>query len=560
MSASHYFQFLSAVWDQLPEKDRERFGELWEGYEQVLGAIYQKYAEVSLNMAVENQLPYTTERWLPYTFNSTNFVKRSATVTSSQDLSVGINLSKKYMLRIQVDGANIYEMSVQGKKPNITYIDEIVSKINLAVGYPIASTLFQNSILFLKSPTSGAGSSIEVLETTNPYINACELVLGIARQELPKSFPRFRYPYTIPYSKVASIPSFRDKIRNDNMSITLSEGVDYIVENGNTVVFLQIPPESLWATITHTDEENPWANFGFLTGIYQKNSPRYVGVIQGLWYAFWNGPKPTNIKKSLYLLFGLPTAAEGGTITAITASLITLRGISGEIYTYDIPFGLQAVVSIGQTVIKFDPLVNGIEVFDKINYPGFIEKEAGREGIRRFLTEDASLGQGTLENPTDEDIALKVLEEYTFLPQISVDAFIYPDINLQNVRSFLDSIRPLNKTYLFQIIVGAFKEVLGLIDRSGMLIDIDWTSNLDGNETSDIDVATLLSYETTNIDALNLDPYGILFDDNVQLDVSTSRPSLTLTDPVTVAPGCAPAYRNYQIVFSSGSLIDSFTA
>jgi hypothetical protein len=112
-----------------------------------------------------------------------------------------------------------------------------------------------------------------------------------------------------------------------------------------------------------------------------------------------------------------------------------------------------------------------------------------------------------------------MLEEYTFLPQISVDAFIYPDINLRNVRLFLDSFKPLNKTYLFQIIVGLFRDLLGLTDRIGVELDIDLTSNLDSNETTFQSQSVLDSYETGDIDALNMDPHGILFEERLEIEV-----------------------------------------
>ena len=61
----------------------------------------------------------------------------------------------------------------------------------------------------------------------------------------------------------------------------------------------------MWARRSLFDQENPWNNFGFLMNIYQKNSVRYVNVLQGLWFAFWTGPRPSNVKISLYLLFDL---------------------------------------------------------------------------------------------------------------------------------------------------------------------------------------------------------------------------------------------------------------
>ena len=519
MASGQYFQFLAAVWDQLPEADRGRFAELWEGYEQILAAAYQKYAELSLNIAVNDMVPYQTERWLPYTFNSVNFINRPASITSTQDMSAGMNLTTKYLLKFRVDGGTTFEVNVQGFVPQTTLIGEVVQKINLAAGFPFASSIFSNTIVYLKSTTSGVGSSIEVLPTSNPDANACEFVLGISILDIPKVYPEYRYPYTLPYERIATIPEFRDAVRVESVTTSLVEGTDYTVEEGGIVTFKAVPPENLWAVRTNIDAENPWATFGFLTDIYQKNSPRYIGVLQGLWYAFWNGPKPINVRRSLYLLFGLPTAKENGVVTSVTPTLVETTGDNGTVRTFEVPIGLEPDVALGERVSTFDPLVTGIDVYDKINYPGFIEKEAGREGIQRFLTENASLGYGTPENPTDEDRAMVMLEEYTFLPQISVDAFIYPDINLQNVRIFLDSFKPLNKTYLFQVIVGTFRDLLGATDRIGILDDTDLTSNLDSNETTFLDSATLASYESSNIDALNIDPHGILFEEKIQIEV-----------------------------------------
>jgi hypothetical protein len=240
-------------------------------------------------------------------------------------------------------------------------------------------------------------------------------------------------------------------------------------------------------------------------------------------------------------------------------------------------------------VETFDPLVTGIYVWDKINKPGFITEEIGRDGIQRFLLDEATRGYGD----TDETKALRMLEEYTFLPQIVVDAFIYPDINLHNVRLFLDAFRPLNKTYLFQVIVGAFRDLLGLTDRLCLHVDIDVTSTLDQNETTFLEQASLDCYESqelfpvdlvnqlllfrpavigdTTVTAdncpLNLDPHGILLGERVQLDVSNAyddgiisglpNPKLSFTNPVFLGIGAPPVYLGYTLEFKTGSLIES---
>lgn len=526
MASNHYFEFLGTAWSQLKDNDKRRLSELWHGYEQVIASVYQKFAENSINVAIKDLLPFNTERWLPYDFNSSNKQQQSAVFTSTQDLSLGINLSTKYLLKISVDGKSPIEVDIRGDDPSKTYIPEIVEKINAAFLFKFARGVFEGTVLQLASQKIGDGSSIEILETSDPAKNASEFVLGLIGEDLPAQYPKFPHTYTLPYDQIASIPKLRDSVRDENLEVELVEGVDYIVENFITISFTAPPPEKMWAKRTLFDEETPFNNYGFLMDIYQPTSQRYVEVLQGLWFAFWTGPRPSNVRISLYLLFGLPTAREAGIVTDVTVDSISVSYETLGDQTFEIPSGLEAIVSEGDTLTKFQPLVSGIEVFDKINKPGFIEDEIGRDGIARFLTEDASKGSGD----TDETKALRMLEEYTFLPQISVDSFISPDIDLSNVKTFLDAIKPLNKTYLFQVIVGNFRDELGIADRHAQHLDIDVSPSVDSNETTYQSQSILDDYEGSDEPGLDMDPEGILFQEKVDIEV-----------------------------YSFGSLIDSFT-
>jgi hypothetical protein len=527
MSSPDYFKFLGKVWDNLPGADKERFGELWRGYEQIIASVYQKYIELSLNVAVRDLQPFSTERWLPYTFTDENFVDQPASLIATQDISRGINLSSKYLLKISIDGGDPIEINIKGAIPARTRLDEIITKINLTVGFTFAYSAYNDAVLMFISRTSGISSSIRILETSIPSANACEFVLGIQTINLPVLVPEYPWIYSLPYSGVASVPELRDAVRDESLTTTLVEGSDYILDSNKNLAFKTEPLPKMWAKKTLIDLETPWNNFGFLMNIYQKNSARYVDVLKGLWFAFWTGPKPINVKRSLYLLFGLPTALEDGVVTAVTSTEIQTTGTNGAVRTFSIPSGLTSIVSVGDVVEHFDPLVSGIDVFDKINYPGFIEAEIGRAGIQSFLTEDATRGEGD----TDETKALTLLEEYTFLPQILVESFIYPDINMGNVKIFLDAIKPKNKTYLFQILVGAFRDPIEISDWVGDRVRIDVTPNVDSNQTTFISSADLDSYEEDDIPELNLDSDGILVQESVDIEV-----------------------------YSFGTLIDNFTA
>lgn len=515
MASSTYLEFLGTVWDSLPEEDKGRLAELWAAYEQCASSVYQKFFEDKLNVAIADILPYSTERWLPYVFDSTTAVSRPAVWVSTQDLSEGIDLSKKHVIRLSLDGKDPVEFSIQGETPEKTKIHEIVARINFVVGYPLASTVKNGAVIKLTSKTSGLASSIAVLATSRPEENASEYVLGVGESELPRAVPVFPYVYTAPYKAVNSIPTLQDGIRDEAIQELLTEGVDYLVEAGSIVAFKKMPPGYLWARRTLLDQENPWSNFGFLMDVYQPNSQRYVDVLQGLWYAYWTGPKPVNLKRSLYLLFGLPAAKEACTVTSVGPQEIGTLGQDGTQRTYTIPSGLSPTVAVGQVLGKYDTMVTGIEILDKVSSPGFITDYIGRAGLDRFLTEDASRGDGD----TDETKALRMLEEYCFLPQIEVDAFISPDIDIGAVKVFLDNIRPLNKAYLFQAVTGTFRDPLAVTEASGYLWDVDLSGTLDANDSTYAAATELAAHETSVNSSFCVDPNGVSFQEEAQLEV-----------------------------------------
>jgi len=185
MASKHYFNFISTATDLLPEEDRERFAELWQGYEQIYGAVYQKYVEADLNIAIRDSILYTGERWLPYEFTTSSQVFKSAKVTGNQDLSLGVNLATKYLFKFSIDGGSPIEVDLRGVNPASTTINEIKNKINVAFGLTIARGVFENSVLELTSPTSGPSSTIEIISPSAPSKSCVELILGLLDSDLP---------------------------------------------------------------------------------------------------------------------------------------------------------------------------------------------------------------------------------------------------------------------------------------------------------------------------------------------------------------------------------------
>ena len=517
MSSKHYLGYIGSVWNNFSNEDKERLGETWQAFEQVVASNYQRFSEVGLNIALDNLVQYGTERWLPHTFDVTTFIPKPAIFTSSQDLSQGVNLSSQYLVKISLNDETAIEIDLRGANPAITTIDEILAILNLALGFQFARTIFENSVLQLFSNIEGPTSSIKFLVPSDPLKDGSEYVFGILQPEMPFLSPTYPWVFAASYTSIYSVPELRDAVRDESLTIELIENVDYIFEQETNLVRFKVePPELMWAKRTLFNEEAPWNNFGFLMSIYQTNKPTYLSVVQGLWYAFWNGPKPDSLRNALYLLFGLPTAQEDCVISNVTIAYVETTAPSGTIRQFPIPSGLIAIVTIGQSIKRFEPLVNGITMIDKISKPGFVRDELGRVGIRKFLTENATTGT---DPNTDESKALRMLEEHLFLPQISSDAFISSDIEVGNVNAFLRGVKQISKTFIFQVIVGEFRDPLVVDESMALDISIDITPNLDSNQTTFIEDPDLDDYETIDNDALNLDSDGMLAKESVSIDV-----------------------------------------
>lgn len=514
-SSRQYFDFIANVWSELGEADRDRMAELWKGFEQCAAAIYQKHVEANFNMSVADQRTWSDERWLPYEFSSVNSIQQAATFVSHEDISQGINLYQRYLIKFSWDNVSPIEVDLRGVDPFKTGIDEIIAKINLEAGRVVAGKDSTGSLVTFRSPTAGLNSRLLFYPASTPSLDASEFILGLLPADLPVSFPEYPHMYSASYPKVHSVPVLQDAVREETARTYLVEGQDYTITNGN-FLFKEPPPEKMWAKRSLFDEEWPYNNFGFLIDIYQKNSDRYLEIVKGLWFAFWTGPKPSNLRRALYLLFELPTAPFDGTVVKVTAEEVHVAAASGAVAVYPVPAGLVPIVTLGQAVRQFDPLVDGIDIFDKVNYPGFLDKEVGRYGIQRFLLDGATKGS----NPdTDESKALRMLEEYTFLPQISVNAFVKPDVNLRSVRLFLDAIKPAVKAYLFQVIVGTFKDELKFSEHASFDAFIDVTPNVDSNETTFQPVAVLEAHEVSVNPGLCVDSEVFLLQESLEVVV-----------------------------------------
>lgn len=532
IDSQYIFDYLNDVWDLLPDQDRVRFGETWKGYEQSYGAVWMQQFDSDLANTITNLPLYNILRWEQYRFDASTEVTTAASYTSPQDFSLPIDLSSRYLINLSVDGAPAVQIDLRGIVPTATKLPEIIARINNILGAPIASSIDAGLVLKLTSTTAGPTSSLEFFPASVPAQDASGIVLGLDPSLLPLTYPQFPYQFQLtdlaitplaPVPNIVGIPILQDTIHDNLITVQLIQNVDFAVAFGTGVIsFASPPPTLMWAKDTLVNYETPYNNFGYLMELYDKNLPGYLKAVQGLWFAFWQGPRPEYIRRSLYLLFGLPTASKPGTVTTVTNTTITLTYTDTTTESFTIPNNLVAIVVQGQTVEQYQPLVSGIQVFDKVNYPGFLRLEIGYPAVQPFLTQFATRGTGP---NTDETKALTLLESNTYLPQIDVSAFISPLINVSNVTTFLKNIQPRSRTYLLQILVGVFNDPVPLFDEGlttvpgagypngipalGLDISFDATPNVDWNNN------TMGDLDDTWSEA-EADPYtGLILDDDV---------------------------------------------
>lgn len=521
------FGFINDLYGLLPESDQIRFGELWTAYEQTLGDVWTRLLQSQLSSVISTLPLYNTKRWLQHAFDSSTAVELSATYTTNQDISQGLNLTARNLIRFSVDGAAQVEVNLTGANPNSTTNLEILSKINAAAGFDFATLVVDNALIQFNSPTRGVASNITFYPASNPAADASAIILGLDPATLPLKLPEFAYSYALIDSNIASIPKLQDKIRKESVSLTLTEGTNYTVSSG-LIFFASPPPALLWAPDTLYNFETPYNNYGFLIDFYDKNSAQYLKAVQGLWFAYWTGPRPENIKRSLYLLCGLPTASDNGTVSALTTNSITLTYTDGAAETFTIPKNLLALVGPGDPVTKYQPLTTGITVLDKVNSPGFLAREVGRTGVQRFLTQNATHGLGAT---TDETKALKTVEQNTYLPQIDVNAFVTTDINLGNIKTFLTNMQPKSRTFLLQILVGNFSDELVMDEIIFQSISMDVTPNLDYNPNTYAQQSDLTDAEIDPATGMVLDSEAFIMVDYLSIDVYQSG---TLTETLHI--------------------------
>jgi hypothetical protein len=261
--AAEIFDYLNEVYSLFSDNDRLRFAETWKAYQQTYADVWTKLFERDLAINVNNVPLYNDQRWLKHIFDTTTKYDRTAVYRSNQDLSKGINLSVRYLVKVAVDGGTPIEVDLRGATDTATTNYEIRDKINTAFGFDFASLVVLNALLELTSPTAGTTSKITFYVPSNPAADASALIFGLDPIGFPLTYPTFPFAYSLQDASIIGVPSFQDKIHDEQATVILNDTTDYEIEFGSGIISFKVePPSLLWAKDNLLNLETPYNNFG----------------------------------------------------------------------------------------------------------------------------------------------------------------------------------------------------------------------------------------------------------------------------------------------------------
>lgn len=215
----------------------------------------------------------------------------------------------------------------------------------------------------------------------------------------------YRRNYLPIESLIVDVPILQRVIKNPSEDEVLHRNIDFFLETfrgqnclrfDSAIWTSATPLPRLWAEYTYLDNRPTIeANFGIpveftLDDLSQlPSSVDYLAAVQGIWYAFLNGPTMFNLRAGTQILLGLPFAEVAGTVIEIrtdfslTQGRILVRDLAEPFlvrsYHYPAVLSLEinpetgAAYKVGDTVRSFAPLVKGAEIIDYVKDPTWFE-------------------------------------------------------------------------------------------------------------------------------------------------------------------------------------------
>lgn len=282
---------------------------------------------------------------------------------------------------------------------------------------------------------------------------------------------------------VSDIPLLQEFIDNTDDTQVLRRNVDYFLTERNGVPCLrfatatspspdvwqyQVPPDRMWAETTYLNNEPTIeGNFGipaeFTLNDLTLLPPNvdYLGVVRGLWYIYFRGPKVANLIAGTQILLGLPFAETLSTVIELRTAFSSTSGrillqdnATSVVRSYAYPAALSLAVNpntklpyaVGDVVQPFAPLTTGVEVLDYVNSPTWF--------------------QGYLE----QGVFYEVEKYFKFLVRVNSAAF---DLDaLLFVERFIRRIKPTYTEPLFVVLGQVGDTTVSVSDSTSCLVTL----------------------------------------------------------------------------------------
>ena len=312
--------------------------------------------------------------------------------------------------------------------------------------------------------------------STSPYDVRIGWITNWVKFDTSSATPsgaEYHLPLDVDY---ISIPTMQSTI--EEPFYILVEDNDYRIEDDTLKFNSQPPSDTMYANRARVNRYDLFSLYGSMLSLSkERDSEEYLYKIQALWTIMKTGSTPANIRKATYVFFGLPFAYEDGTVKEINGSELVIEG--NNTYTYN-SLGLSWEVEAGDTVEKYQPLSEGVEVFDHLSDPLFIYKIPYSDKLKY-------IEGGTLD---DAETWLT----YSLFA-IGVDPAVYTYASRDSLLEFIRRIKPV---YVNVEIMGYLdvNNSLTLTDSICDIIGKDFTYTIWYNPTNTYGLPSNVSCET----------------------------------------------------------------
>jgi hypothetical protein len=182
---------------------------------------------------------------------------------------------------------------------------------------------------------------------------------------------------------------------------TMASDVDFQLTGAGGIVLKDLPTrDRFWAPVARVDEQHVQKGFGKLVDLSATvSTPTYLTRVQGTWLALMDGAAFRNVHSGLQLAMGLPVAKADGTVKGkrdyrdalgklVRRELILLTATGEVVHALDAGLypSIDWSVDIGEIVDRFQPLTNGVQVWDVVADPLWHLRFPGVAEIERYNT------------------------------------------------------------------------------------------------------------------------------------------------------------------------------